>query len=266
MNKTLHTFFESSLLERYLVGDTSHAETLEVESFIEKYPEVRSKFDALQENLEIISKFNAVEPKENILNDVIAILDEKPVRPLYSSDISKVTPWYSIAASVAAVLFGALSLFLFTQNRALLEKNTLANDEINELRYEAADVNSKFAEISRRYNMLVNPETNKYTMRGNNRAKNLKTVAYINHEDKLAMIDVVSLPELSKEQDYQLWIQLQDDMINVGVLDPSARNLMPVQYIDNAISYQITVGPKGGTHTVSAETSVANISIKNDNE
>mgnify|MGYP000374105704 FL=1 len=44
---------------------------------------------------------------------------------------------------------------------------------------------------------LNDPETYKYVLRGNERAKELKTVAYINPINKSSLIDVVSLPKLS---------------------------------------------------------------------
>ena len=54
MEKELHNFLESDLLNKYLVGDTTIKETQEVEYFISKYPEASDAFDKLQKNLEII--------------------------------------------------------------------------------------------------------------------------------------------------------------------------------------------------------------------
>jgi len=266
MNKEVQMFLESDLLERYLVGDTSNSENYKTETFISEYPEVKAQYILLQDNLEILAKSNAVEPPKYMLDDIIAKLEETPVIALQQN--KRPIPWFGIAASVAALIFGATSFFLYSQNQSLLDKNTLANNEINELRLDAAQTNSDLADITKKYDMLNNPETNKYIMRGNKRAKNLKTVAYINSVDKLSMIDVVALPQLPDEQTYQLWAEVNDKMINLGILDESNRNLIPVPYLEDALSYSITIEPKEGNQTASAvtpENSVANISLQNNN-
>jgi len=264
MEKQLNTFLESGLLERYLVGDTNNSENYKVESYISEYPEVKEQFNMLQDNLEILAKSNAIEPPNNMLSSILAEIEETPVITLRQQ--RKPMPWFGIAASVAALIFGAMSFFLFNQNQALLEKNTLANTELNESRLNAAQTNSKLAEITKRYDMLNNPETNKYILRGNKRAKDLKTVAYINSTDKLSLIDVVDLPQLPDDQIYQLWAEVNDKMVNLGILDESNRNLIPVPYLEDALSYNITIEPKGGNQTASVENSVANIVIQNTNK
>ncbi|MBT8310392.1 MAG: anti-sigma factor [Flavobacteriaceae bacterium] len=264
MKREVQLFLGSGLLERYLVGDTNDSENYKVEAFISEYPEVKAEYNLLQDNLEILAKSNAVEPPRNILNDILKELDETPVIAL--SQVRKPIPWFGIAASVAAVLFGALSLFLYTQNQSLIDENNMVNDELNELLIDAAHTQSELADITKKYDMLNNPETNKYILRGNKRAKNLKTVAYINTVDKLSMIDVVDLPQLPDDQIYQLWAEVNDKMVNLGILDESNRNLIPVPYLEDALSYNITIEPKGGNQTASVENSVANISLQNNNK
>lgn len=266
MKKNVRTFLESDLLERYLVGDTTNSENYKVEGYISDYPEVKAEYNLLQDNLEILAKSNAIEPPQHMLDTILASIEETDVITLHQG--KRPIPWFGIAASVAALIFGALSFFLFSQNQVLMEKNSLANNELNELRYNAAETNAALADITKKYDMLNNPETNKYIMRGNQRAKNLKTVAYINAVDKLSMIDVVALPQLPDEQTYQLWAEVNDKMINLGILDESNRNLIPVPYLEDALSYSITIEPKGGTQTASAtvENSVANISLQNNNK
>ena len=266
MKKEAQLFLESGLLERYLVGDTTNSENYKVEAYISNYPEVKAEYNLLQDNLEILAKSNAVEPPQHILDNILVELDKTPVITLNQN--KKAMPWFGIAASVAALIFGAMSFFMYNQNQSLIEKNSLANNKINELSLNAAQTSSDLADITKKYDMLNNPETNKYTMRGNKRAKNLKTVAYINPVDKLSMIDVVTLPQLPDEQTYQLWAEVNDKMINLGILDESNRNLIPVPYLRDALSYSITIEPKGGNQTASAtaENSVANISLQNNNK
>ena len=98
-------------------------------------------------------------------------------------------------------------------------------------------------------------------MSGNERAKDLKTVAYINPVEKTSMIDVISLPQLPEDQHYQIWAELQDRMVNLGILDESERKLRPIPYMEDALALSIKIG-KNGDSTNENNTEVAEILLK----
>ena len=122
--------------------------------------------------------------------------------------------------------------------------------------------NKKLDNIMHQFMELNNPETYKYIMQGNNRAKNLKTVAYINPKEKTSMIDVVSLPELPEEQCYQIWAELQGKMVSLGILNEADRQLRAIPYTENAFALNITIEPKGGNTHASLNRYVAEISLQ----
>lgn len=260
----INSFLESGLLEKYLVDDVTTSETEQVESFISKYPEVKSQYDLLQDNLEILSKLNAIEPPKDTLNNILNTLDDKPVVTLHTKQ-RRVSIWYSIAASVAAIMFATLASFFYLQNQQLLNENQVVVDEIFDLRSDIANTNDKLESVMKQFMRLNNPETEKYIIRGNKRAKNLKTVAYINPKEKTSMIEVVSLPQLPEEQCYQMWAQMQDKMVSLGILDATERDLRSIPYTENALSFNITIEPKGGNETATVENSVANIKLQDNN-
>ena len=262
MEKKLHNFLESGLLEKYVLGETSARESLEVEDYISRYPEVESEYVKLQENLEILAKANAVEAPKFILDAVLEKIEEKPVIAL-SAPRHK-TPWYSIAASVAALIFAGTAFLLFQHNKALVKENQAVVDEIFDLRGDIKKNNDRLDEVMRQFMKLNNPETEKYVLRGNERAKDLKTVAYINPIDKTSMINIVELPQLPEDQNYQIWAELQDRMVNLGILDPSNKKLQSIPYMEDALGLSITIEKKGkSSNMATAENEVAEITLKN---
>ncbi len=267
MEKKLQVFMESSLLDNYILGTTTPNQNLEVESYIAEFPEVKAEYERLQDNLEILAKANTIEAPKYILNAIIdEITDDIPVIHMSSSPTHKSAPWFSIAASIVALVFGGSSYLLYEQNQSLTLENQVVIDEIFDLRNDIEDNNTKLENVMLQFMKLNNPETEKYVLRGNSRAKNLKTVAYINAVDKTSMIDVVSLPKLPENQTYQIWAELQDRMVNLGIIDESERNsLRTIPYMENALGLSITIEPQSGstinnTHT---ENSVAEIILKN---
>ena len=262
MNEKITTFLNSGLLEKYLLGETTSVETEMVESYISKYPEVQNAYSSLQFNLEVVAKSNAVEAPKSILNNILDELDEKPVVNLNKK--AKYKSWYkfSVAASIAALIFAGTSYLFYNQNQKLSEENQVVVDEIFDLRSDIEKNNMMLDNVMRQLLKLNNPETEKYIIKGNERAKDLKTIAYINPEEKTSMIDIVSLPKLPEEQCYQIWAELQGKMVSLGILDKADRKLRPIPFTENALALNITIEPKGGNNNASLENSVAQISLQ----
>ncbi|MFB9055756.1 anti-sigma factor domain-containing protein [Mariniflexile ostreae] len=264
MNAKIITFLNSDLLENYLLGHTNSKETELVEMYISKYPEVQDAYNTLQFNLEVVSKTQAVEAPKQILNAVLNELDQDtPVIPLKKESTNhKIWHKLTIAASIAALFFAAYSFSLYTQKQKLSEENQVVVDEIFDLRNDIAKNNEMLDSVMRQLLKLNNPETEKYIINGNERAKNLKTIAYINPKEKTSMIDVVSLPKLPEEQCYQIWAELQGKMVSLGVLSESDRKLKSIPYTEDALGLNITIERKGGNTMASMENSVAEINLQ----
>ncbi|WP_178987556.1 anti-sigma factor [Winogradskyella schleiferi] len=261
MENKLQIFLKSNLLNKYLVGDTSLEETKEVEHFISKYPEVAQAYEKLQENLEIVTKAGAVDVPNHILNDILEALEDTNDTKVIQLVQKRKTSWFSIAASAAAVLFAATSFMLYQKNVELNNENNVVVEEIFDLRSDIENNNSKLDELSKELLKLNNPDAKKYVFNGNERAKDLKTVAYINPVEKTSMIDVITLPQLPKEQQYQIWAELQDRMVNLGILDESDRKLKQIPYMEDALALSIKIGTKGDNANEN-DTEVAEISLK----
>jgi hypothetical protein len=264
METKLHNFLKSKLLNKYLVGDTSLEESKEVEFFISNYPEVAKAYDTLQNNLEIIAKAGAIDVPKNILTDILESMDDNNNTKVIHLVQKKKISWYSIAASAAAVLFAATSFMLYQKNQNLNKENSVVVEEIFDLRSDIDKNNAKLDELYVQLQKLNNPDAKKYVFNGNERAKNLKTVAYINPVDKTSMIDVITLPQLPKEQHYQIWAELQDRMVNLGILDESNRKLKQIPYMEDALALSIKISTKGDD-TNENDTEVAEISLKENN-
>jgi anti-sigma-K factor RskA len=263
MEKKLHAFFQSGLLDKYIIDETSASESLKVEHYIDVYPEVASEYDRLQNNLEIIAKANAESAPKSILESILNEIkeDTTPVMKLENNQSN--TPWYSIAASIVALLFAGGYYMKTQQNLDLLKENQVVVEEIFDLRSDIEDNNKRLDNLMLEFMKLNNPETEKYVFRGNDRAKNLKTVAYINPVDETSMIDVVSLPQLPEDQTYQLWAQMQDRMISLGILDASQKNLQSVPYVKDALALSITIQDKDRLNRTTADSAVAEIDLNN---
>ncbi|MEX0274861.1 MAG: anti-sigma factor [Flavobacteriaceae bacterium] len=251
MKNKIKVFLDSDLLEKYLLGDTNDQETLQVERYIAMYPEVRQTYNELQDNLEAYAKMHAISPPEGLKELIVdRIRREKRNRAKFFK--------YAIAASVAALLFAGASYFFYNQNKSLQEENQMVNNKIKVLEQ---NMKVQLEDVRNQFIVLNNPATKKVSVRGNKKARELKAVAYINPVKKLSYINVSHLPKLPEDQCYQMWAEVNGELVNLGIIRESAGEdkLMALPYADNAVSY-ITIEPDGGNPNPTVENIVANLS------
>ncbi len=251
MREKIRIFLDTDLLEKYLLGTTNTEETLQVERYIAMYPEVRKIYNELQDNLETFAKMHAVKVPEGLKAKILhRIRAQNTGRRRFRR--------YAVAASVAALLFAGSSYFFWNQNQNLQMENSIVNNKIKNLE---EDMKEQLEDVRNQFIVLNNPQTRKYMVNGNKKAEELKAVAYINPVKKLAYINVRNLPNLPEDYDYQMWAEVNGEMVNLGVIRnvEDKDKLRALPYAKDAVSY-ITIEPKGGNDTPTVQNIVANIS------
>ncbi len=251
MKEKIRIFLDTDLLEKYLLGTTTPEESMQVERYIAMYPEVRKTYDELQENLETFAKMYALKTPEGLKARILnRIKAQNTGRRKFQR--------YAVAASIAALLFAGSSYFFWNQNQNLQDENVIVNNRIRTLE---EDMKEQLEDVRNQFIVLNNPQTKKYAVNGNKKAKELKAVAYINPVKKLSYINVRNLPNLPDNQCYQMWAEVNGEMVNLGVIQSvdDKDHLRPLPYAENAVSY-ITIEPQGGNDTPTVKNIVANIS------
>ena len=250
MKEKIQLFLDSDVLERYLLGDTTLEESLQVERYITMYPEVRETYNELQENLESYAKMHALKAPENLKEVILHKIRQEKRRG------NKFYKW-AIAASVVAIFSLAITYFFYNQNQSLQQENSLVSNQIKNLEM---DMKVQLEDLRNQYIVLNNPNTRRFNVNGTERAKELKAVAYVNPVKKLSYINVRNLPQLPEDQCYQMWAEVNGELVNLGIIKDfkNPEQMFALPYADQAISY-ITIEPQGGNITPSVDNIVANI-------
>lgn len=248
MKEKLQTIVDSNLLENYLMGTTSDEETLQAEKYILLYPEVSKVYDELQENLELFAKAHAVQPPDELKDKIlIRIRKENKNKTRFMK--------FAIAASFTILVSAGASYFFWEQDQSFQEENAIVKNKVDDLQEEMRE---QLEDVRNQFIVLQNPETKQYKVTGNKKAKELKAVAYVNPVKKLSYLNVSKLPHLSEDQCYQMWAEVNGEMVNLGIIIEADKKLLALPYSDNALGY-ITIEPKGGNDSPTVENIVANI-------
>jgi anti-sigma-K factor RskA len=259
MRNEVKKLLESDLLERYLLGEVNYEEELRVEHFLDTSKEVKQAYGTLEENLELYSKSFAVKAPQDVINNVLDSIKTKAP----SEDTSRRSiPWYFIAACVTTLLFGATTITLWKQNRLLSTTNNSVAGQIENLKEDIVNTNARLENMKSKYAVLSAPETRKYLINGNERAKNLRTVAYINSKERLSAINVLSMPDLPEDKELKMWAEVNGEMVYLGVIEKADKKLMALPFKDSASNYKITIDSKGNTDFASIDSEVASVVLE----
>jgi anti-sigma-K factor RskA len=251
MKEKVRQFLESDLLEKYLLGHTTLEETNQVERYIAMYPEVRESYTELEDNLEAFARLYARKSPEGLRDQILSSIRNQ--RAGYRRFMR-----FAVAASIATLMLAASSVFFWNQNQNLQQENAMVTDQIRVLE---AEMKEQLEDVRNQFIVLNNPETKKFMVNGNKKARELKAIAYVNPIKKLSYINVRNLPQLPEDQCYQMWAEVNGTMVNLGILKniEDQDKLLALPYGEKAIGY-ITIEPKGGNTAPSVQNIVANIS------
>lgn len=247
---------DNGLLEQYLLGELNAQECEQIERALASDAELKAQFDALEKDFEILGLENAIEPPRRIKHQLI-----QDIREAGESKNNKSTNnlkfYLGIAASVAALLMlGSFWMYnelsdVKQQLQTVETEKTELNDKLNNLNQQLENKTALFA-------TLTHPDTEQYVLKGNTLMPNGKVVSYVNHSTKSVVINTERLPKLDDAHDYQMWADVEGEMINMGVIAKD-QNLMAMNYIDHAESLNITIEPAGGNDHPTVSQLVTNV-------
>jgi len=165
---------------------------------------------------------------------------------------------YLAIAATLALLFGISSFWMYTRITGMEENLQLVEDENSELKYNLNSIQENFTETNKWYEAISDPSAIKLVMVGNKLSPDAKAVSYINHKNKTVLLNAEGLPTVSENEDYQLWADVEGEMIDMGVI-PKNTSMIAMKYIEDAESLNITIEPAGGNDHPTVERLITNI-------
>lgn len=258
--KDIQDFLDSGLLEQYVIGATDEEQSEEVVAHINSYPEIKFAYQKLQEELKLYSNLYAKKPplgiKEQILSDI------------YSGSKSKEVPtaipfkWLSIAAIFIGLAAITGLFYINGQNNDLQNQLSKSTKELQKLQVDVSYANAANGVLVEELDYLKNSNTQKLVLIGNKKALGLRATAFVNTAVSKGYIEIENLPKLDEQHDYQLWADVDGEMISLAVLDDNSPKMLNPEIVYGASSLNITIEPAGGNDHATVENLVAATALK----
>lgn len=245
-------FLESGALESYLLGMCSEKESELAEQMIQKHPEVRQAFDELQAEVEQFSnQFRQTPPrhsKEDVLGQIdqfISTSREQNNSGKTSLSEAKRFRVSNLAAAAAVLIIGGYAAYMTVQFNSAADHNAHLIERAIELENQLISQKQTIAETQGLNTIVVTPSTQKLILKGEVASDELIVQAFWNKEQEKALLHASNLPKLPSDQCYQLWADVNGEMVSVAILSES-ETPVDAQFLANASSLNITIEPAGG--------------------
>lgn len=243
---------EEGLLELYLTGELSKEEASMVEEALGQDTSLREQFDALEADFERMGMEQAIVPPPAV---------KARIKDAVQPNLIRKTNWMplSIAAGFA-LIFGLSSFWLYEKWQNAEGNLEMLQTQTDRLQRQVDNLESEFRLTSNRLESINNPDVIPLVLYGNQKAPNGKAVAYVNHKNQLVLVNPKGLPALPSDQTYQMWSDVDGEMINMGTF-PTDKELVSLKYIENAESLNITIEPAGGSDHPNVEQLVSYVTL-----
>ncbi|GMN07213.1 hypothetical protein MTsPCn5_26020 [Croceitalea sp. MTPC5] len=243
---------EEGLLEKYILDELSAAESQQLSSIIANDEGLKKQFEALQEDFERMAFENAIAPPGHIKMRLQKRLGESKVIPMPKS-------WRYAAASLT-ILFVLSAFWMFNRWQNAKNDFEILQEQTISLQERLNALEEDYLLTNRRLKTINGPKTIPLILDGNNLAPNSRAVAYVNHDRRIVMVNAQGLPELPDNSTYQMWSDVDGEMIDMGLL-PTDEELITLKYIDKAESLNITIEPAGGNDHPTVEKLIAYVTL-----
>lgn len=258
-------YIESGLLEQYVLGLTSIEESVEVEEYAERYPEVRTKIKRLQSCMNHYANAHAINPPQKLKKKILSKIDGMDECKMLSIEHKKqkgahaviaqpsfFARYSSMISGLAAIMiigFAAFSFMMYQKQNEANQKITILSDKMNQLQTDHTSLTAQNKELLAQYEMLKDVSTRQVHLRGMDLVPQALAVVYYNPEHKNAFLNIVNLPAAPHGHQYQLWADVDGKHMNMGTLtsNPNPQELQTVPFMDNSQGFAITLEKEGGS-------------------
>lgn len=246
-------FLKSGLLDQFALGLTSPEEDKIVQQYLHRFPELSNELNALHQAMEQYALQHSIPPPPPKSQYPAQAVEP----PSYAGDTGYSFNW----AMLASILLAGLSFYLFHNNQQL-QKDILQI----EAKHAALKTYYQASQDKAQAQLLIldkvhHPHTESIVLAGTAIAPAHFAVAHWNPTLKEGWLDPAKLPILPKGKQYQVWADINGEMISIGLVPPNSRELISIAYLFDAESINITEEELGGAEhpTISFLTANGNL-------
>ncbi len=254
-------FLASGLLEQYVLKLTTPEETQEVDRYAKAFPEIQAEIEALQRAIEQYAMQYTVTPPTHLKDKVLSEVNKEAKKQRHAS-VSQ-TPgakYLKVPRLQAAAMFLAVAAigWLIWQDQQMRNDYQRLSEAFVALQEDCDNVRREHEDTQRVVAFLQNNDTRTVHLQGTAQLPEAHVVVYWNEKTHHAYLKMVNMPPPPQGKQYQIWADVDGEMINAGILTNANPHWQEISVIDRAQALNITIEPLGGSDHPTVALLIAN--------
>lgn len=248
---TIEEIRSSGLLEQYVLGLLDENEVAQVETALASFPELKADIREIEQALHQYAKAMGISPRPELEDEIIESAKPKQVPAVRSMK------WLYAAAVLALGLVVSLwSLFL--SNKEVDRLQTSLNESQEACRTLVEEQFNTIQTLKK----LNDPDARKLNMSSTPAYAETQLLFFINDVSKENFIQISQLPAIASGEVYQLWSLREGEApMPLSTFTGSPGEVIPVEYIDQTLTYAITIEPSGGSTTPTLSKLISTVGV-----
>lgn len=250
----IEEYISSGILELYVYGALTEAESREVSEALKEHPEIRREVEEIEMALQQLSGAAAPYNPERLLASIRQKLADKSDKKIVHMETRRRGSWVPYIGWAASILLLVGLFFLIDDNNDLRERLNAARAESAKLEQQIADAREDAEKSQELLAVLRNKNISRVPLQGQNVAPEAYAAVYWNKEENKAYIDAKELPEPPRGKVYQVWSLKLEPLTStsIGLLDEYTMDDNKIFLLENANqseAFGITLEPEGGSES-----------------
>ncbi|MCB7479986.1 anti-sigma factor [Christiangramia sediminis] len=251
----IQEYISSGVLELYVYGALTEAESLEVTRALKEHPEIRIEVEEIEIALQKLSA--AVAPSYNaeaLLASIKQKLSNKSDNTVINIERKKETDWVSYFGWAATILLLIGLFFVFEDRNNLREQLNTEQARNARMEQQIADARDDAEKTEELLAVLRDKDVSKISLQGQNVDPGAYAAVYWNKKENTAYIDAKDLPEPPRGKVYQVWSLKLEPLTptSIGLLADFTVDENKIFALENANeseAFGITLEPEGGSES-----------------
>lgn len=251
----INNYISSGILELYVYGALTEAESREVSRTLKQFPEVESEVEEIEEALIQLSAALAPENAEKLIEAIKQKLAHNPKVVTMESSKSKLPMYLGWAASL---LFLIGLFFMFNKNQNLRKDLQALQAEKAQMETQIATARNNANKSKELLAIIRDKDIVKVPLAGQAVAPEAYAAAYWDKNTNITYIDVKDLPAPPRGMVYQVWSLKLEPLTptSIGILDTFEEDdnkIFALENINASEAFGITLEPAGGSESPTME-------------
>ena len=255
-------FISSGIMEAYVMGATTDAESQQVLDMAARYPEIKAELEAIENAMNAYALKHSIEPPSYLKEKVLAKITGEHKESGDSSNHkefkigpqsgNKNTPKrygniFAIAASLALLVSLPLNIYLYSKVSSNESKISAMNVAQKQLSKAMLDSAAAYQGIRNELYVLTDPMFKMVKLSGQKATPDAKAMVCWCPDSKELYFSSQKLPSTPKGMQYELWAIVDGKPVNAGMVNMDTIGMQKMKLIANATAFAVTLEKEGGS-------------------